>query len=83
VTRDGWRFNDKRCPILYASEVQSLALQLQQGSVVVRQLQTAPQGTEGGVFQPGGSAGAWDCVFGGSVGLLGVGTGYWLGQSHC
>lgn len=26
VARDGWRFNDKRCPILYAAEVQSLAI---------------------------------------------------------
>ena len=26
VARDGWRFNDKRCPILYTAEVQSLAI---------------------------------------------------------
>jgi RES domain-containing protein len=26
VARDGWRFNDKRSPILYAAEVQSLAI---------------------------------------------------------
>lgn len=26
VARDGWRFNDKNCPIIYAAEVQSLAI---------------------------------------------------------